>query len=74
MDLTDGIVSSPPAQGTNGASPGPATGDYKFDYPGVLIRVPSGRGQIATLSVDGISVPPGEPVPPFDKADTTLAD
>ncbi len=51
-----------------------STGDYKFDYPGVLIRVPSGRGRIATLSVDGISVPPGEPVPPFDKAELTLED
>ncbi len=49
-----------------------SAGDFPFDYQGVLIRVPSSRGKIASLSVDGITVPPGEIVPPFARADISL--
>lgn len=51
-----------------------STGDYPFDYQGVLLRVRSARGEIASLSIDGAKATPGEAVSRFEQAHISLAD
>lgn len=50
-----------------------SSGSYPFDYEDVEIRVPPARGRIAEMVVDGHPVPPGVRLPPFERADITLA-